>query len=139
MHLRDDLIVPYLVEGIQQFRDQGTSLAGSTKHALETESVEVSDEAIGGGTESERVTPEVPLECDDGCGEHAGPDEGEGRLSPGEARVEERETRNHDQHHGRGHEDEGLVTRLVPLVQILGDCRCSCQYAGFFRLRRIPV
>ena len=121
----------YLIERIQQFRDQRTSLARSTKHALEAEPVEVSDEAIGGGTECERVAPEVPLECDDGGGKHAGPDEREGRLSAGKARVEERETRNHDQDHGRSHENVGLITRLVPLVQIFGDCGCSCQYACF--------
>lgn len=97
-------------------------MARSTKHALETESREISNEATCSWAKGERVAPEVPLECDDGTGEHASPDEGEGGLSAGEARVEERETGNHGQDHGRSHENEGLVTRLVPLVQIFGDC-----------------
>jgi hypothetical protein len=105
-------------------------LAGSTKNTLKTESVEVANEAAGAGTKGQRVTPEVPLECDDRGGEHAGPDEGEGGLSARKTRVEERETRNHDQHHGRSHDDEGLVTRLVPLVQVFGDCETLLAFAG---------
>lgn len=67
----------------------------------------------------ERITPEIPLEGDDGAGEHAGPDQREGRFPARETRVEEAETRYHDQHHGRGHDDVGLITRLEPLVQVL--------------------
>lgn len=112
----------YLVERVEQFRNQRRSLTGSTEHALEAELVEVADEAVCGGTKGERVTPEVPLESDDGGGEHAGPDEGEGRLSAGQTRVEESQTWDHDHDHGRSHEDEGLVASLVPLVQVFGDC-----------------
>lgn len=87
-----------------------------SQNALETELVEVSDEAVCRGTESERVSPEVPLEGNDGGGKHAGPDEGEGGLSASKTGVEECETGNHDHHHGRGHEDVGLITRREPLV-----------------------
>jgi hypothetical protein len=97
-------------------------LARSPKHALETKLVQIADEAAGTGTEGERVSPEIPLECDDRAGEHAGPDEGQSGLSACETGVEESESRNHDQHHGRSHDDESLITRLVPLVQILGGC-----------------
>lgn len=118
----------YLVEGIQQFRDQRTSLAGNTKNTLEAKLIEISDETIRGRAEGERVAPEVPLECNDRCGEHAGPDERKSRLSAGETRVEESEAGNHDHDHGRGHENVGLVTRLVPLIQVLGDWGFPSQH-----------
>lgn len=89
--------------------------------ALETKLVEVADEAIGRRAKGKRVTPEIPLESDDGCGEHADPDKGERRLSASKTRVEERQARYHDHDHGRGHENVGLVTRVEPLVQVLGD------------------
>lgn len=90
--------------------------------AFETKLVQVANEAICGGAKSERVTPKVPLEGDDRGREHAGPDEGEGRLSASKTGVEEGQTRNHDQNHSRGDDDEGLVARIIPLVQIFGDC-----------------
>jgi hypothetical protein len=115
------IVKAYLVERVEELRNQRGALAGSTKYTLESEPVKVADEAIGRGAKSKRVSPEIPLECDDGGREHAGPDHGEGRLSARKTGIEEGETRNHDQHHGRSHEDEGLITRLVPLVQVLGD------------------
>ncbi len=61
---------------------------------MEAKVVQVADEAVGGGrAEGERVTPKVPLEHDDAEGHHAHPDHGQGRLSAGEARVEERRCR----------------------------------------------
>jgi hypothetical protein len=112
----------YLVERVQELRNQRRTLAGSTKHALETEPVEVANEATGSRAESKRVSPEVPLEGDNGGREHARPDQGKGGLSASKARVEEGQTGNHDHDHGRGHDDVGLVTRVVPLVQVLCDC-----------------
>jgi hypothetical protein len=85
--VNEQVIAAYLVEGVEKLGNQRGALAGGTKHTLETEPVEAADEAVGRGTESERVTPEVPLEGDDGSGEHAGPDEGEGRLSASKTRV----------------------------------------------------
>ena len=112
----------HLVERVQQLRDQRRTRAGSTKHALETKLVEVADEAVCRGAERERVTPEVPLEGDDGGREHTRPNQGQSGLSARKTRVEEGQTGNHDHDHGRGHENVGLVTSIVPLVQVLSHC-----------------
>ena len=109
----------YLVERVEQLRNQRRSLARGTKNAFETEPVEVADESACTGAESERISPEVPLESDDRGGKHTRPDEGQSGLSARETGVEEGQTRNHDHDHGRGHDDEGLVTGVVPLVQVL--------------------
>lgn len=85
--------------------------------------VEVTDETACACTaEGQRVTPKVPLEHDDAEGHHADPYEGQGRLSSSETGVEERDTGYHNQHHARGHDDERLVTGLVPLVQVFDGC-----------------
>jgi len=85
--------------------------------------MEIADEAVRGGrAERQRVSPEVPLEDDDAERHHDDPDEREGRLSAREARVEEGDTGDHDQDHTCRDEDVGLVARLVPLVQVFGDC-----------------
>jgi len=111
----------YLIESVEQIGNQRTTLTGVAKSFLETKLVKIADEWICSlVAESERITPEVPLECDDGSGSHADPDHGQGGLSAGETRVEESQTRYHDQHHRRSDDDVGLVTRLEPLVQILG-------------------
>ena len=79
--------------------------------------MQVTDEAIRRrGREGKRIAPEIPLEGDDGEGAHAGPDHAKGGLSPRQARVEETEAGNHDEDHGRGHDDVGLVAGLEPLV-----------------------
>lgn len=77
----------YLVERIQQFGNQRAAGAGMRKYTLQAKLIQVSDEAIGGWTKSERVSPKVPLKGDDRGREHAGPDEGEGRLSASKTRV----------------------------------------------------
>ena len=68
--------------------------------------------------ESERIPPEIPLEGDDGEGAHARPDHTQRRLSPCEPRIEESETGNHDEDHGRGDDDVGLVAGGEPLVEV---------------------
>lgn len=80
----------YLVESIEKLGNKWTSRTGSTKCVLEAKSVEISNEAVSGGTaECKRISPEVPLESDDGAGEHACPDEREGRLPSCKAGVKE--------------------------------------------------
>lgn len=112
-----------LVESVEQLGNQRTTGAGSAQRPHETELVQVANEAIGGVcAEGQRVAPEVPLESDDRGRGHAGPDHGEGGLSARETGVEEGQAGDHDQHHGRGHDDVGLVARLVPLVEVLGFC-----------------
>lgn len=108
-----------LVERVEKLRDERRTLARSTKNTLETEPVEVADKATCTGAESERISPEVPLESDDRGRKHTRPDEGQSGLSTRKTRIEEGQTGNHDHDHGRGHEDEGLVTGVVPLVQVL--------------------
>ena len=83
--------------------------------------MEVSDEAIcSGRRESQRVTPEIPLEGDDRERCHTGPNQTQGRLSPCKTGVQEAQARRHEEYHGRSHDDEGLVTWVKPLVDILG-------------------
>lgn len=83
--------------------------------------VEVADVAIvRGRAEGQRVTPKVPLKDDNTKGHHGDPEHGEGGFSAGETRIEKRDTRHHDKHHTGGHQDEGLVSGLIPLVQIFG-------------------
>lgn len=87
--------------------------------------VEVANKTVRRGrAESERVTPEVPLEDDNAEGHHDHPNEGESRLSAGKTGVEKGDTGNHNQDHGRRDQDVGLITGLVPLVQVLVDCSC---------------
>jgi hypothetical protein len=125
----------YLVERVQQFRDQGASRARSAQDALEAKLVEVADEAVCRGAKGERVAPEVPLEGDDGGREHAGPDHGQGRLSAGKTRVQEGQTWDHDQDHGRGDENVGLVTCCIPLVQVFRHWEKSVLVSGVEHVR----
>ncbi len=113
----------YLVERVEEVRHERTALAGHAERLHQTELAQIADEGVAGvGAEGERVAPEVPLEGDDGHGEHAGPDHAQGRLSAGETGVEKAQTGHHDQDHGRGDDDVGLVAGLVPLVEIDDIC-----------------
>lgn len=109
----------YLIERVQELRNKRTAWARSTKHALQAKLVEVANKSVRAGAKGKRVSPEVPLEGDDRRGEHTRPDEREGRFSARKTRVEESQTRNHDHDHGRSHENVGLITRTIPLVQVL--------------------
>lgn len=85
--------------------------------------VEVTNEAARSlGRECERIAPEVPLKRDNGEGSHASPDHTESGFSTGQSRVEEAQSWYHDHHHGRGHDDVGLISGGVPLVQIFDGC-----------------
>ena len=88
--------------------------------------IEITDEAAGAlGGECKGITPKVPLEGDDGERSHASPDHAEGGFSTSETGVEKTQTGYHDHYHGRGHNDVGLISRAVPLIQILDGCRSS--------------
>lgn len=85
--------------------------------------LQVADEAVGGRFgKGEGVAPKVPLKGNDGKGCHTGPNQAEGRLSSSQAGVEEAEAGDHDDDHGRGHDDVGLIAGLIPLIQILRCC-----------------
>jgi hypothetical protein len=82
--------------------------------------LKVANEAVRRiGGESQGVAPEIPLEHNDREGHHANPEHGQGGLSPREAGVEETDTGHHDQDHARRDEDEGLVARREPHVEVL--------------------
>ena len=72
--------------------------------------------------ERQAVTPEVPLKGDNRASSHTCPHHAEGRLPTRQARVEEPKTGHHDEHHGGGHDNVGLIARLEPLVDILESC-----------------
>ena len=80
----------YLVEGIEQIRDQWRARGWSAKSLHQTKLLQVANVAICGIlAESQRVAPEIPLEGDDGDGHHTDPEEGQSGLSACETRVQE--------------------------------------------------
>ena len=93
-----------LVERVEKLRDKRRSLARSTKNTLETEPVEVADKATCTGAESERISPEVPLESDDRGRKHTRPDEGQSGLSTRKTRIEEGQKLSMEQHSPVHHE-----------------------------------
>ena len=72
--------------------------------------------------ECQAVTPKVPLKGDDRSSSHTCPHHAKGRLPTRQARIEESKPGYHNEHHGRGHDDEGLIARLEPLVDIFKSC-----------------
>lgn len=57
----------HLVEGEEKVGDEGGAGTGNGESVHETEFPEVADEAVGGGVaEGQRVSPEIPLEANDG-------------------------------------------------------------------------
>ena len=63
---RNDLMSVYLVEGVEEFRNQRRARGWCTKSLHETKLLQVADEAVGCVVgESQRVSPEIPLEGDD--------------------------------------------------------------------------
>lgn len=113
----------HLVEGVEELRNKRRARGRRAQRVHEAELLEVADEAARArGAEGQRVAPEVPLEDGDAEGHEASPHKRESGLSPRQARVQERDTRHHEEHHACGDEDEGLVAGLVPLVQVLRGC-----------------
>jgi hypothetical protein len=56
----------HLVEGVEKIRDEWSSKARCSKCVHETEFLQVTDKTVRRVlAESQRVSPEVPLECDD--------------------------------------------------------------------------
>lgn len=113
----------HLVEGVEKAGNERAADGGSTPNALETEVEHVADDGVASvGREGEGEAPEEPLESDDAEGHHDDPEHGEGRLSAGETRVEKSDTGNHHEDENGGNQNEGLVTGLVPLVEVLHHC-----------------
>lgn len=79
--------------------ERGAVWLGERLH--EAELSEVAEEGVSGPREGQRVSPEEPLESDDGHGEHGEEDELESRLSAREAAVEETHAGDHEQHQDR--------------------------------------
>jgi hypothetical protein len=113
-----------LVERVEQSRDERRSNRGSAPDLHETEVVKVADErVVGGCREGEGETPEVPLEDDDREGHHDDPEHGESRFSSSKTGVEKGDTGDHKKDETGRDDDEGLVTGLVPLVEVFGSWR----------------
>ena len=105
------IVSAYLVEGIQQIWDERRARGGRAKSLHQAELLQVTDVAVCGIlAECEGVAPEVPLEGDDSHGHHANPQKRESGLSASKTRVQETQTRYHDQDHGGCNDDVGLVT-----------------------------
>lgn len=78
------------------------------------------DELVARGSrESERETPEEPFETDDGTDAHGHPDHRQGRLLPEQTRVEESNTRNHDEDQSSSNNDPGDVAEVVDEILLL--------------------
>lgn len=113
----------HLVEGVKEGGDERRSDRGGAPDLHETKVLEITDEGVAGRLgEGERVTPEIPLEDDDGEGHHDDPEHGEGGFSAGETRVEKGDAGDHEEDEAGGDDDECLITGLVPLVEVLGGC-----------------
>lgn len=109
----------YLVESIKQIRDERATRRRCTERLHQAKLLQVANETIRSVlAEGQRITPKVPLEGDDGTGEHAHPDHRQSRLSARKTRIQETQTRYHDQHHGRCYNDVRLISGLEPLVQV---------------------
>lgn len=127
----------HLVERVQKSRDERRAGRGSSPDLHETEVTHITDEGVaGGGREGKRVSPEIPLEDDDGKGHHDDPEHGEGGLSAGETGVEEGDAGNHHHDQAGGEEDVGLVTGGVPLVQVCGGGVTTGYLIGGIELGR---
>ncbi|KAH0194436.1 hypothetical protein KCV03_g143, partial [Aureobasidium melanogenum] len=106
-----------LIEGIEEFGDERGARRRSTESLHETKLLQITDEAIGCVVrESQRVSPEVPLESDNRARCHTSPNHTESRFSSCQTR------------------DVGLVTRLVPLIQVLGGYKEESPPSG-----RVPL
>lgn len=120
----------HLVEGVEEGGNERGADRGGAQDLLETEVVHVADEGVSGClAEGERVAPEIPLEDDDAEGHHDDPEHGEGRLSSSEAGVEESDAGDHDEDETGADQDEGLVTGLIPLVEV-GGCGIAADLVG---------
>ena len=64
--MRVSMVNSYLVESVEEFRNQRRARRRCTESLHETEFLQVADEAVGCVVgESQRVSPEIPLEGDD--------------------------------------------------------------------------
>lgn len=118
----------YLVESVEEIGDQRATRARCAQCVHQSKLPQVANEAVGCILrEAERVSPEVPLKRDDRARSHTGEYHAQSGLSSCQSRVQESKTRHHDQHHGRGHDDVGLVSRVVPLVQVDDICGENTQ------------
>lgn len=107
----------HLIERVEQSRDERRANRRSTPYFLKSKMLHVADEAVAGVTaEGERVSPKVPLKDDNGKRHHCDPEHGEGGFTTGESGVEEGDAGNHEKNEAGRDEDEGLISRLVPLV-----------------------
>lgn len=66
-----------LVDGEQEIGNLGRSNGRSCQHIAEPDVFQITDVLAGGVGESERETPEKPLERDDGGGHDREPDQGQ--------------------------------------------------------------
>lgn len=100
-----------LVEAQQDIRKERRSI-GLSQSLHETELGEVAQEGVSGSRKGQGVTPEEPLEADDGDRSHGQQDQRQGRLATGEAAVKEADTGNHEENQDGGDDDEAHVPGL---------------------------
>lgn len=96
--------------------DRGDASAADRRgveNTLETKVLQIADVLVGTIRESERISPEEPLERNNSENDHRDPEHGCGVLPSEQTRVEETETWNHDPHEGCGCDDPRHVTQVV--------------------------
>ncbi len=78
-----------MVDGEEEVGNSWGADRWSCQQISETNILKVTQELARSVGESQRETPEEPLEGDDSCGHDREPDQGQCRLSPSKTRVEE--------------------------------------------------
>jgi hypothetical protein len=109
-----------LIHREDQIRNLGAAHAGLGQDALEAEVLQIPNIRVGAARESKRVAPEEPLEAHDSHRHEREPDQRERGLSAREARVEEANAGNHEEHECGGCEHPCDVSGLW--VVRLGSC-----------------
>lgn len=138
MHPRSEegLSCNHLVESIEQLRNQWAARTRRSQSVHQSKMLQVSDKPTNPrGRKGERVAPEVPLKCDDRETGHTGPEHRKSGFPSSKAGVKEPQPWDHEEHHGRSHDNVGLVARGVPLVQVFYGWRCGC-ISGFLIPKR---
>lgn len=102
-----------LVKAQQDIRKERRSI-GLSKSLHKTKLGEVAQEGVSSSRERQGVTPEEPLEADDGDRTHGQQNQRQRRLATGETAVEEADTGNHEKNQDSGDDDEGQVSGLEP-------------------------
>jgi len=101
-----------LVYSKHQIRNPRASHTRRSQHVPKTNVSKIPNVFTGIVGEGQGITPEEPLKGDDADRHQGEPDEREGGLAAGEARIEESDTRNHEENEGGRGKHPGNIAGL---------------------------